>query len=973
MADNTPPAPPPWAGRTLSPMLRQYVEAKQENPDVILLFRMGDFFELFFDDAKLVAELLDLTLTARDKGDNPVPMAGVPHHAVEGYVARLVAQGYSVALCDQIEDPKAQKGLVKRAITRLITPGTICELDALDPGQTSFLAAAVPVETNEQNSPQTGELALAFLDVLAGELAVTLVPAAEAAEELLRMGAREVLADQAIADPLTATLRRGGVALRPDWAQRRRERPQGAATEATDVAALPPAPPLPRALGADPGTDAQRAALRRATQEVLAWARHTQRQALRHVAAPKFYRRDEAMVMDEATRQNLELVCTQMDRRRQGSLLAHLDVTRTPMGSRLLRRWLLAPLRTEATIARRADVVESLVDAPEARETLRSALREVRDVERLAGRVAVGRATPRDVAALSCSLAQLPAIAACAAALPAPQGAVLAEAWGRAPMLAELVGRAQAGLVEQPPSHAQEGGIFVRGYDAALDELITLTEDADGWLAAFEERERARTGIAGLKVRYNRVFGYNLEVSRAQQKPLPDDYVRRQTLANAERYVTEELKAFETRALSAAAERKAHEASLFAALVRRFADALAQLKAISRLLAQTDALVALAHVAARHRYVRPRLTAAPQLALKGSRHPVLETLLPHGERFVANDVACAADSDRLIVLTGPNMAGKSTLMRQVALSVVMAQMGGFVPAERAEVGLCDRLFVRVGASDNLSRGQSTFMVEMVETATILRQATSASLVLLDEIGRGTSTFDGLSIAWAVAEYLHNQVGCRTLFATHYHELVALTEQLAHACAMQVTVHEQDGQLVFLRQLRRGAAMRSYGIEVARLAHLPAPVLARAREVLAALEASGAQGAEGGCAEAPQPVDGGGRAGGPPLPRMPSRRQLSLFAAGAEASAPTTASAAGGDADPVAGNRATDAPAPRAARAAAQKLRRALLNYDLERMTPLQALVALQRLQRRAAQMGRKRSAGGQTGGRARMHQAQLLP
>ncbi len=803
-------------GRALTPMMRQYLRAKAENPSALLMFRMGDFFEMFFEDARIAAKELGIMLTSRDKdrGDGGTPMAGVPHHAVGSYVARLVDRGFTVALCDQVEDPKKAKGLVKREITQLVTPGTLSDLDALDPAAPSYVAFVGAAEGSPPVRP------VGALELLAGELLVTHCDEALLADELRRLGVRELLvpdAERSAVERLLGPERQ--LPLRPLTSLVGPAAARRALADRFGNEAL---------IGQDgPASDGQAVAL----VELVRFAEATQRRALAHLMKPRAYRVADTVILDETTRRNLELTTTLLDNRRQGSLLWHLDRCRTAMGSRRLGQWLLFPLREPAAIEERLDAVQALKDDRGGRETISRALDGVRDLERLLGRVAIGRATPRDLGAVRGSLQQIPALRAALA----EQRTALGRRWRELDPLPELAALLERALVDEPPLACTEAGIFRPGYDAPLDELAATCGEGHGFLVDLERRERARTGIHNLKVRFNKVFGYYIEVTKANLAAVPSDYVRKQTLVNAERYITDELKRFEDRVLNADERRKARELELFAELVDTVAAQGARLRTISRLLAETDALASLAQVADEGRYCRPELVAEPVLALEASRHPVIERLLPGGERFVPNDLRLDADGEQLVILTGPNMAGKSTVMRQAALVAILAQMGSFVPARTARVGLCDRIFTRVGAADNLGRGRSTFMVEMLETASILRHATRQSLVLLDEVGRGTSTFDGVSIAWAVAEELHDRVGCRTLFATHYHELTALAEGRARIVNRSIAVQERDGRVVFLRRLVDGPANRSYGIQVAALAGLPGGVLRRAREVLGELE------------------------------------------------------------------------------------------------------------------------------------------
>ncbi len=787
--------------RKITPMLRQFLDAKADAPaDAILFFRMGDFYETFFDDAKTAARELDLTLTSRDKSsDEPVPMAGVPHHAAQGYIARLVERGFSVAICDQMEDPKTAKGIVKRGITRVVTPGTVCEIEALDPGAAAYLASVVLVRD---------EAVLALLDLLAGEVLMTRVPQAQLGDEIARMGAREVVV---VPEGLAAVSALVSSALPVRSCETLPEKGSWKAIFGG----------LPSGLAED----------ELAVCMAVRYAERTQRRPLKHIMPPRSYRIADYVVLDEATRRNLELTRTQRDSEKRGSLLWHLDRCRTALGSRTLHQWLLFPLRERAAIERRQGAVAVFKAERTVREKTQAALEGVRDIERLVGRVAVGRATPKDLGLLRLSLGRLPEVKQAAAGMKAYLGA----AWAEADVVSDLQHLLSRALVDDPPFATNEGGIFAKGFDKDLDVLIEASTEGHGFLDELEKRERSRTGITNLKVRYNRVFGYYIEITKANLHQVPADYVRKQTLVGAERFITPELKTYEDRVLGADERRRTREQALFESLAAELGGFTARLRAISRLVAETDALASLAQVADECRYVQPELSDAPVLELTQSRHPVIERLLPNGERFIANDVKLDAATRQLLVVTGPNMAGKSTIMRQVGLTALLAHVGSFVPAQKAVVGLCDRIFTRVGASDNLGRGQSTFMVEMLETATILKTATAASLVLLDEIGRGTSTFDGVSIAWAVAEHVHDALGCRAMFATHYHELTDLTRERPRIVNVSVAVKESGGTIVFLRRLVDGAANRSYGIQVAQLAGVPEAVLGRAREILTNLE------------------------------------------------------------------------------------------------------------------------------------------
>ncbi|HVZ87672.1 MAG TPA: DNA mismatch repair protein MutS [Polyangia bacterium] len=825
-------------------LMRQYLDVKSRYPDAIVLFRLGDFYELFYDDAVYAARVLDLTLTTRDKGkEDPVPMCGVPHHAVRGYLAKLTDLGHRVALCEQLEDPKVARGIVKRDVVRVITPGVNLDEESLDPRAPSYVAAAA-------GDPRGG-YGFAFLDVTTGEFRATEAPTGDSlVEEIARVAPRELVLRRGDADRALAEALRGAFTRLPR-----------AAVDDGD-----PAAELPRALGAafDPTLleRAPRAAI--AAAAVLRYARATQPGADLPLSRLDLYARSDTLVIDEQARAHLELVESLQDRRRAGSLLDLLDQTRTAMGGRLLRRWLLFPSVDLATIRRRQDAVERLVGAHAARDSARQRLDQIADLERLVGRARLGVATPRDLAVLGRSLAELPALAA--ALEEAHAGEVLGATAGETDLL--ILGddlavdlAAEIGRVLRPdaPALTKDGGYVAAGVSPELDELRDIADGGRGRIAAIEARERERTGIHSLKVKLNSVFGYYIEITRSNLAAVPADYRRKQTVANAERFVTAELAEFEATVLSADERRIALELEIFTALRVRVAREAERLLALGARVAAADTLAALAEVAHRNGYARPEVDDGGVIDLTDARHPVVEKLAAAGS-FVPNDVRLDPAAEQVLIVSGPNMAGKSTLMRQVALAVIQAQMGGFVAARRARIGLCDRIFTRVGAGDNLARGESTFMVEMRETAQILRHATARSLIVLDEIGRGTSTYDGVSIAWAVAEHIHDRVGAKTLFATHYHELAALAAQHPRIRNVSVAAREWKGEVVFLRKLTAGGTSRSFGVEVAKLAGLPAAVVTRARAILRTLEAPGAG------ADLPRPVvpgaagDGSGQLG-----------------------------------------------------------------------------------------------------------------
>ena len=839
-----------------TPLMRQFLDVKEQYPDAIVFFRLGDFYEMFFEDAVVAARALDLTLTTRDKGrEDAIPMCGVPHHAARSYVARLTDLGHKVVICEQTEDARFAKGLVKREVVRVVTPGVMLDDEVLEPKAARYLAAV---------AARDGRWGLAYLDVTTGEFRVTELDGRDAlGDELARVAPREVLAGPDAAD-LRARWRCTWTAV---------ELPDAAAARALLAGAL-----------ADVPVDSPAATV--AAAAVLDYARATQPAGTLPVTRLAAYDPAAAVVLDEAAIANLELVQTLIGGKKQGSLLAVIDETATAPGGRLLRRWLLYPLTEVAQIRRRHDAVEWLVERPSLLAGLRRELAEVHDLERLAGKATLGVATPRDLARLRDALLGLPGLVELLAAGGqglAPLPGLLDLAPVATPALAELAAGLAAALVDDPPALAKEGGFVRAGWDATVDECRGLADGGKELILAIEARERERAGIPSLKVRYNRVFGYYIEITKSHLARVPADYVRKQTVAGGERYVTTELAELETRILTAQETLIAREGAILRDLTARVSEHAAAVAAAGAAVAVVDALAALAEVALRRGYVRPEVDDGLAIDIRDGRHPVIEAMLEAGS-FVPNDCRLDAEREQILLVTGPNMAGKSTFMRQVAQIVLLAQIGGFVPARAATIGVCDRVFTRVGAADNLSRGDSTFMVEMRETAAILGGATRRSLVVLDEVGRGTSTYDGVSIAWAVAEFLHDAIGARTLFATHYHELCALAESRPRVQNVSVAVREHKGEIVFLRRVVAGGASRSYGIDVARLAGLPRSVIARARQILGRLE--------------------GGHGLG-------TSAQLSLGLVG---SGPTTEA---------------DSPV-------ALKLR----SLDLERMTPLEALVAL---------------------------------
>jgi DNA mismatch repair protein MutS len=794
------------ARRGSTPLMQQYREIKARHQNAILFFRMGDFYEMFFDDAELGARVLDITLTSRGDG---VPLAGVPVKAAADYLRQLVSAGHRVAICEQVEDPKLAKGIVRREVVETVTPGAMLQDGWLPGSRNNFLVALSIGST----------CGLAAVDLSTGEFLLETIGADGVAEALGRLAPQEIVAVADTAIPVDDTVMR---TAREAW-EFDPELARDDLCRRFNLASLD-------GLGVG-GDDAAAVG---AAGALLRYLTELQPGGLPHLARPTIRRSSSFLWLDEMTRRNLELVEPLRAGARGATLLEALDATVTPMGARLLRQWLLSPLATTDAINARLDAVDVLTKDHRSRERLRDALDGVRDLERLAGRAAAGRATPREMAALRDSLSRLPDVLDALRGLSHREASRhLSRVEQRFDLHGDLTTELSSALTERPPAVLSDGGVIRPGFDTELDELRDLRDGGKRYIATLQQRERERTGISSLKVGFNKVFGYFLEVTHSQANRVPADYERRQTLSGAERYVTPELKEYESRVLGAEERLLEREAELFAQLRADAGSQVARLQASARALAALDVFAALAEQAVRHGYTRPVVEDGFGLHLAKSRHPVIERLMPR-ERFMPNDVRFD-EAERVLLVTGPNMAGKSTILRQIGLCAVMAQMGSFVPAERAVIGVVDRLFTRVGASDNLAQGQSTFMVEMSETSAILHNATARSLVLLDEIGRGTSTYDGVAIAWAVTEHLHDRIGCKTMFATHYHELMQLPERLAHARNCNVAVQETGGTVVFLHRLMPGGTDRSYGVHVAQLAGLPDAVVQRAREVLGTLE------------------------------------------------------------------------------------------------------------------------------------------
>ncbi len=825
--------------KDLTPMMRQYQQLKARYPGTLLMFRLGDFYELFYDDAVVAARELQITLTSREVGrGRRIPMCGVPYHAVESYLARLVDRGHAIALCDQLEDPKRAKGLVKRDVVRVITPGTVVETSLLPADANNYLAAVA--EGNRR-------WGVAAADLSTGEFYVTELSDElrnhKLADELARLSPREVLVTDALRDQLAPLVDRAfrftplEVTYFDDAAGRR------VLLEHFQVAGLAGfgCEDLPAAIGA--------------AGALLRYLKETQFSRLAHITRIVTYTPEGFLVLDESTRRNLEIVRNLRDGSQTGTLLSILDETKTRMGLRHLRQWLLQPLVEREAIVRRQDAVAEFVQSLRLRDAVRAALVGIADLERLIGRVGHGSTTARELVAVAESLRRLPPLVRVFKGVSAALVRDLVAQIGTHEVVADLI---ETAIVNQPPLSLEDGGVIRDGYNATLDELRHMAREGKDWIARLEAQERTRTGIKSLKVGFNKVFGYYIEVSKSNLPLVPGDYLRKQTLTNAERFITEGMKEREAQILGAEERVAELEYALFCEVRDQVAAHAGAISQSARAVAELDVLAALAEGAATFRYVRPEILEDPVLEIRAGRHPVVERML-EGERFVPNDVEASSTDRAILIVTGPNMAGKSTYLRQAALIVLMAQIGAFVPASSARVGLADRIFTRIGATDDIATGRSTFLVEMQEVASILHHATRRSLVILDEVGRGTSTYDGMSIAWAVVEYLHDHTAARTLFATHYHELTELGALLPRVANVNVLVKEEGDRIVFLRKVVDGRADRSYGIHVARLAGIPQPVIDHAQRILQHLEA----------AAAARPPDE------PFLPPIPSRASRAL--------------------------------------------------------------------------------------------------
>ena len=814
----------------LTPAMKQFHHFKQKHPDCILFFRMGDFYETFYDDAKTCAKVLGLTLTSRGKtGPNPVPLAGVPYHAVDGYLKKMLQAGYRVAVCEQVEDPKTAKGVVKRDVVRIVTPGTLTDDMLLEDKKDNFLCAI--------NLDAKGYAAISWVDISTGHFFVQRIAERDLLDELQRLGPAECLLADRRGELFDSETRRLAsdvgrltnaiVTERPAWyfdlyqAQQRLLKHFGAATlegfgiGAADQDLIP-------AAGA-----------------VIEYLNETQKTTLGHIQSLRKITRQSFLQIDPTSLRSLEVLHTMRAETRKGSLLVCLDETLTGMGGRMFRNWLCMPLCDIEAIEARQDAVAELKSEAEQLAEVRDRLSNIADTERIAARISTFRAGPRDMLALAGTLRQIPPLRELLAALHAGLLKHLAE---RCDSMDELAHLLEAAIEPECPTHLRDGGFIRAGFSAELDRLRSISKDGQSWLRDYQQRQIEATGIANLKVGFNKVFGYYIEVSHAAADKVPPDFVRKQTIKNAERYITDELKKYENEVLTAEDKALSLEQRLFEDVRQEAATYVLRLQQLAETIAQCDCLASLAHVAARRNYIRPTLTNDTRIVIREGKHPVLAETL--GAEFVPNDVELGTGDGDIAVITGPNMSGKSTYIRQTALLALMAQTGSFIPAKEAQIGLVDRIFTRVGASDELTRGQSTFMVEMTETANIINNATAQSLVILDEVGRGTSTYDGLSLAWAITEHLATKLKCRTLFATHYHELTELSELFDNVRNLNVSVREWMDEVVFLHRILPGGTDKSYGIHVAKLAGIPKSILGRSQEILEELESTFAKEATG---------------------------------------------------------------------------------------------------------------------------------
>ena len=799
-------------------MLKQYLEIKEAHRDAILFFRMGDFYEMFFEDAETASKVLGITLTTRDKNkENSIPLCGVPFHSATPYISKLIDQGYKVAVCEQVEDPRKAKGIVKREVTRIITPGLVVDTDTLDASENNFLMSI---------SPNKGSFGIAFLDLSTGEFKATELSDYNAlAEESIRIGPKEILAPVFFngddSSHIFLKSREKYVLTFLD---------NGIFDYKKSIKLLS------MQLKKDPFEDMDFDGMKEAVKaagSIVHYIKATQKTELNHINHLTLYRVHDYMIMDEPTKRNLELFSTILDGSKKGSLISILDCTVTAMGGRKIRNWLNYPLLSHDKINERLDVVSKFKEGAILRKNLRDLLKDVHDLERINSKISLSSVNARDLIQLKTSIEKLPEIKKRLEGL----SSILAQnILSHLDDLKDVYDQIEESITEDPPFTIREGGLIKDGYDERLDALRKISRDGKSWIAGLEAKEKKRTGINSLKIGFNKVFGYYVEVTKTHINRVPDDFIRKQTLVNAERYITQELKEYESTVLDAEDKKMELESQLFDQIREQISMETERIQQTAAFLGELDALLSMAEVAGKYNYVKPEINEEDKIIIIDGRHPVIEQM-KLGGGFVPNDIILDCKESQLIIITGPNMSGKSTIMRQVALIVLMAQIGSFVPAKEAVIGLVDRIFTRVGASDNLAKGESTFMVEMNETANILSNATNRSLIILDEIGRGTSTFDGVSIAWAVAEYIHDQpkLSAKTLFATHYHELTELASTKERVKNYNIAVKEWNDRIIFLRKLVVGGTSRSYGIQVARLAGLPREVIDRAKEILMNLE------------------------------------------------------------------------------------------------------------------------------------------
>ncbi|MBP8605581.1 MAG: DNA mismatch repair protein MutS [Phycisphaerae bacterium] len=812
----------------LTPAMKQFRHFKSKYPDAILFFRMGDFYETFFEDAHIVSRVLGLVLTSRGKsGDTPIPLAGLPYHAVDGYLKKMLQAGYKVAVCEQVEDPKLAKGVVKRDVIRIVTPGTLTDEMLLEAKEDNYLAAVWL---------GTKQAALSWVDISTGHFFIRSLADKHILDELLRLGVREVLLAECRGQLFEAEQKKlvhqirqltGAVITeRPGWYFD----PFGAKEKLLKhfgVSTL-------EGFGISEDFEGICAA-----GAILEYLDETQKTALNHITSLRLVKPSDYLQIDPVSLRSLEVVRTIRGESSKGTLLDCIDQTVTGMGSRMLRSWVCMPLRCTAEITARQDAIEELVNNDALCTQIRKQFKHIADLERIAARISTYRTSPKDLVALGITLRTIPQIrqllSDCSASM-------LQSLCGRCDSMDELADLLEQAIEPEAPSHLRDGGVIRSGFSDQLDNLRSLSKDGQSWLAEYQQRQIQRTGIDKLKIGFNNVFGYYIEVSHAHADKVPADYVRKQTIKNAERYITDELKQYEEQALGAREKALELECRLFEQVRQETTRYIRRLQELAHVLAVCDCLAALAYLARQNHYIRPKVTDGRELVIIEGKHPVLAQML--GAEFVPNDIILSEDGKDAAIITGPNMAGKSTYIRQTALLVLLAQTGSFIPAKKAHIGVADRIFTRVGASDELTRGQSTFMVEMTETANILNNATDRSLVILDEVGRGTSTYDGLALAWAITEHLANVIKCRTLFATHYHELTELGQLLANVKNLNVAVREWAGEVVFLHKIIPGGTDKSYGIHVAKLAGIPKSILTRSSEILKELENTFAKEAAG---------------------------------------------------------------------------------------------------------------------------------